>query len=409
MPSTGVFKSIDVAVRGARRRLQRRLRARRLRAEERKALDALLEAKKEMARAHALERRLAAPRQRDPQEVERDRAQVVDARRSLDVALERLMATKVAVARFEAEEWSTSAREDLRTLARNLANARRALSVVRAPSRLSGALLQRKLNSTLLRVTHDFVEAKKLVASHIAQEKRLLRMRDEEKKALAEKPRAGDAAWAHGHEDRASGLHESWAKQQHTVQTLKSKLFELNRVIDTAKREKEGALQRRRCDEATLAMALASRALDAGMTRPRDLARLAEHLEAASDAIGAAVESAEVGVKNLKQEAANAVEWGRRAEAALASGAEELCKEVLARQQESHRMVELLESRAADWERTRERLQVAVHSVAARVVRAALAPEGEARSQTVVERLEAAVVALQTQCQSPAPHDVSAG
>jgi phage shock protein A len=123
---------------------------------------------------------------------------------------------------------------------------------------------EKMLNQVIVDMNQQLVEAKKLVAVAIADEKRLQKQFGNEKAILDEwhkkamlAVRAGDDSLAKEalmrkkeHENLATAFEEQWHKQQVAVNQLKTALRALNNKIEEAKRKKNVLIARKRRAEA---------------------------------------------------------------------------------------------------------------------------------------------------------------
>lgn len=123
---------------------------------------------------------------------------------------------------------------------------------------------EKMLNQVILDMNTQLVEAKKLVAVAIADEKRLQKQFDNESAVAAEWERkammairAGDDELAKEalmrkkeHDGHAAQLGEQWEKQKKATDQLKTALRALNHKIEEAKRKKNVLIARKRRAEA---------------------------------------------------------------------------------------------------------------------------------------------------------------
>jgi phage shock protein A len=127
---------------------------------------------------------------------------------------------------------------------------------------------EKMLNQVLLDMNSQLIEAKKQVASAIADEKRLAKQAEQEQTQAAEWEkramlaiRSNDEALAREalarkkeHDTLAAGFQEQWAKQKSAVDNLKQALVVLNDKIEEAKRKKNVLIARKKRAEAQKAI-----------------------------------------------------------------------------------------------------------------------------------------------------------
>jgi len=118
--------------------------------------------------------------------------------------------------------------------------------------------LETRLNEIVLRLYEDLVDAKKYVATAIADEKRLAMQREQETAHTAEWEKRAKKALELGNDDLAreadqhrrqhaelrDGFDAAWKNQVAAVDELKRRLRALNDLIEEAKRKKTTVLSR---------------------------------------------------------------------------------------------------------------------------------------------------------------------
>jgi phage shock protein A len=123
---------------------------------------------------------------------------------------------------------------------------------------------ERMLNQVVMDMTTQLGEAKQQVAASIADEKRLMKLGEQEKLSAAEwerramlAVRAGDdnlakeaLARKKEHDNLAAGYEDQWQKQKAAVEQLKLALRALNSKIEEAKRKKNLLIARKKRAEA---------------------------------------------------------------------------------------------------------------------------------------------------------------
>ena len=127
---------------------------------------------------------------------------------------------------------------------------------------------EKMLNQVVIEMESQLIEAKKQVASSIADEKRLAKQHEQEKANAAEWERramlaikAGDDALAKEalsrkkeHETLGNTYKDQWSKQKAAVDSLKTALRMLNSKIEEAKRKKNVLIARKKRAEAQKAI-----------------------------------------------------------------------------------------------------------------------------------------------------------
>jgi phage shock protein A len=127
---------------------------------------------------------------------------------------------------------------------------------------------EKMLNQVVLDMNNQLVEAKKQVASSIADEKRLAKQYEQEQANANEWERRAMMALRAGneelakqalqrkreHDDLAKTFHDQWTKQKQAVDQLKRALAMLNDKIEEAKRKKNVLIARKKRAEAQKAI-----------------------------------------------------------------------------------------------------------------------------------------------------------
>ena len=163
--------------------------------------------------------------------------------------------------------------------------------LLRLEERLARArpdLLTKHVDAIVLRLNDSMVQAKKDVASAIADEKRLASEHRQETAAIGEWEARTQMARDAGHEalaqealdrknahaESAASVHEAWSNQKEALDGLRRQLRTLNDQIEEAKRKRNAMLSRVRRDSAQRSIQRLSIALDEASAALAELDRL---------------------------------------------------------------------------------------------------------------------------------------